>query len=239
MRKLIIATLVLLAPALLVAQDVIYLKNGSVIKGEVIEKKANGGITVRLDNGRTVEYSQFDVREISQDATRSERMAAKKYTAFEEQVSGYFFAAELGFGSSVGEDGGQIAPIGFSVVNGFRFSEFLSAGVGIGVRSYVGGANKNIRTVNSDRTVFPIYFDLRGNFVSHKSRNLVPYWSMDVGYTLVDKDIFFSPTVGLSIGGNRNNFIVGITYMGQFIERPNKDSKDVLDMLGLKVGFQF
>lgn len=176
---------------------------------------------------------------------------------FAQNKNSYFFSAELSAGGTIEPGFSVMIPTQLSVVNGIRLSEFFQVGVGIGVRYYVfnwyvrgydivptsgGQSNDIVVWENYSPWTFPIYADLRGNFVSHDGRKVVPYWSFDAGYTFGDKGLYLSPTVGISVGGMRNNFLVGLFYMGQFMGDhfgSNIKEYNWLDGLGLKIGFQF
>ena len=238
MKKLLLFILITLTSFFSKAQtqDVIYLKNGNVVRGIIIEQKENGTVTIRTNNGRVLTYTEFDIREITIEGPPAKQRTERKYTSFEDQKMGYFFATELGFDATMNK-GPTIWPVGLSVVNGFRANEFISVGCGIGLRYYF---NNGVIRKKDNEWAFPVYFDIRGNIVSHRGRNLVPYWSFDTGLSFGDDNLFFSPTIGLSIGGYRNNLIVGLSYLGQFIDNIyNMQENDYHSMVGLKVGFQF
>ncbi|MDR2890939.1 MAG: hypothetical protein LBV18_04975 [Alistipes sp.] len=254
MKKLVIICFVCLFPLVASAQKrmVVYLNNGNTVRGEIVEKKINGDITLVSDEGQTLEYSQFDYYKLEQ-GREPKYKEQRRYVSFEDRTGrAYFFAAELSGAATIEQDLKPAVPIQLSVVNGIRLGQFLQVGVGVGVRYYA--SNGNVRyyeeIVGGDQVVqheyspwaFPIYASLRGNFISHDGRNLVPYWSLDAGYTLGDKQFYVSPTLGVSIGGYRNNVLVGVFYMGQFMKEPFGTSlkeNSMLDGLGLKVGFQF
>lgn len=256
MKKLLIILLASLFPLLASAKkDVVYLNNGNVVSGKIIEKKTSGAIVIETDDGRTLEYSRFDYYKIEQ-GKEPKYKDQRRYVSFEDRPNRlHFFAAELSAGATIEQGLKPAVPLQLSVVNGIRLGQFLQVGVGVGVRYYA--SNGNVRYYYSDTAAgdteagekkqyspwaFPIYADLRGNFISHDGRNLVPYWSLDAGYTLGDKSFYVSPTLGVSIGGYRNNVLVGVFYMGQFMKDPfatDIRKNSMLDGLGVKVGFQF
>jgi hypothetical protein len=241
MRKvIIICALCLLVTLPAAAKDVVYLNSGNVVSGKVIEKSDNGDITIETDKGETLKYSQFEYYKLDMGGKAPKMKEQRRYVSLEDRPNRlYFFAAELSGGSTIEWKQRQTFPLQLSVVNGLHFSQFFQVGIGLGVRYYINSA-----PLRGDHSpwAFPIYADLRGNFMSHDGRNLVPYWSLDAGYTLGDRNFFFSPTIGVSIGGLRNDVLIGIYYMGQFVNHPvNSPLKDnsLIDGLGLKVGFQF
>lgn len=234
------------------AKDVVYLNNGNVVSGKIIETKTSGDIVIETEHG-TLTYTKLEFYKIEQ-GTEPKVKKQRRYVAFEDRTKrAYFFAAELSGGSTIfpsrqtgfrGLIDKPIQPVQFSVVNGIRFSEFFQLGVGVGVRYYIGNRRSGARLPDCP-WAFPLYADLRGNFISHQGRNLVPYWSLDAGYTFSDDNFYFSPTIGISIGGKRNNVLVGLYYMGQVHRGVLRDLDrdrvftEMLNGLGLKVGFQF
>ncbi len=252
MKKIAIILAVIMLPLMASAQrgDVVHLNNGNIVSGTITEQRPNGTIVIETDNG-VLEYTQFDYFKIEKGREPRFR-EQRRYVAFEDRTNRlHFFAAELSAGATIESGLRPAIPLQFSVVNGVRLSEFFQVGLGIGVRYYASNGNVRYYEQTSGDGVlvkehspwaFPIYADLRGNFVSHDGRNLVPYWSLDAGYTLGDKNFYFSPTVGVSIGGMRNDVLVGVFYMGQFLKDPfgpRLSEHSLLDGLGLKVGFQF
>ena len=109
------------------------------------------------------------------------------------------------------------------VVAGYRGGEFFRFGPGVSARFAPSGF------------ALPVYLDLRGNIISQESRMVVPYWSLDAGYTFATdyKGIYASPTVGIRVGMPRNDFIAGFTYILQL------GFEDPVHAVGLRLGFEF
>lgn len=83
----------------------------------------------------------------------------------------------------------------FDIINGIQFNNFISAGLGAGIRyetyedSYYGTASL---------TWFPVFVDLRGNILRSK---ITPYWSFSAGYSFsgdFDGGAYVSEAVGAS-----------------------------------------
>jgi hypothetical protein len=78
---------------------------------------------------------------------------------------------------------------------------------------------------------------VRGNFLPTYDRDGVPFWSLNVG-GITNEGFFFSPTIGCSFGGWRNNFQIGITYtLSNF--KYDDGSKVAYSFFGLKLGYEF
>lgn len=125
-----------------------------------------------------------------------------------EQEQGYWCAIEAEGGSTLMENRRNVALVGASFVNGFRFSQYLKLGAGLGVLYYPNSSN--VRNTDG-HLAMPLFLNARGNMLSESIRHTVPYWSVNVGATLPD-GFFLTPTVGLRIGEKRSAFLVGISY---------------------------
>ncbi len=86
----------------------------------------------------------------------------------------------------------------------------------------------------------PLYATLRGNIIPSEYRNIVPYYSFDMGASIRD-GFMVRPGIGIRVGQNRNAFLINLSYLGQNIiateynQRKNKFTSFVM----LKVGYEF
>lgn len=92
MRKFIVVFSLLVLPFLVCAQkqiDVVYLTNGSVIKGTITEMVMNESITVQMDNGSLIKVKMSDVQKVEkEEAEERNKEAKKKLSKFWGKVSG-------------------------------------------------------------------------------------------------------------------------------------------------------
>lgn len=164
------------------------------------------------------------------------------YSMFDK---GFFFATELQGGYSL--TGGSGKGLGLATVNltgGYRFSEYLRAGVGIGPRFYFDnhyndGCDGLMRNA-SGKIGLALYVNVRGNFIPSDYRTIVPYWSFNLGGSFPD-GFFANPTVGVRIGEKRSAFLLGIAYALQGI-RNKKDTEikhSATSFLMLNIGYEF
>lgn len=215
--------------------DVIYLNNGNVVKGQIIDSVPNISVKIKADNGAVYEYKITEIRDIKNgEVLKPEESSRRKYVDYENNDKGYWWAAELSGGPSVFYSKGNMGYTQLAVVNGYRFNDFIRIGVGLGVRYYI--ENKEVRA-KSNPWSFPIYANLRGNFMPQDVRRVVPFWSIDAGAAIRD-GFFFSPTLGIRFGGKRSNMIVGISYTGQTMDTKWKSDK-MVSLLSAKIGYEF
>lgn len=132
---------------------------------------------------------------------------AKKWNIAENN-SGYWCSIELNGGSTLMESSNNVALVSAEFTNGYRLSQWIKVGAGIGVMYYPN--NNNVRDTNNHLSM-PLFVNVRGNMLSEEIRRTVPYWSLNIGTSLPD-GLFLTPTVGLRVGEKRSAFLVGVSY---------------------------
>jgi len=159
--------------------------------------------------------------------TLPEKPQGHEYIDYSARNQGFFAAAQVSptvFFSYLGK-ARYVTQLDF--VAGYRVNEFIKVGVGVSPKISFDNFSKAI-------SYLPIYLDLRGNFIPQEDRMFSPYWNLDVGYTL-NAGFTIAPTLGLKFGGLRNNFLVGLGYVGQSM------ANDRLFINGavLRLGYEF
>lgn len=168
------------------------------------------------------------------DVKLPEKTKPIPYSDLDSKQTGFWCAFEAEGASSVmnGRKNMQFAVPSFT--GGYRFNEYIRVGVGLGARIYVN--NKEVKK-EKNMVEIPIYANARGNFVSAYDRDGVPFWSVNIGGT-TSEGFYFNPTIGLSFGGLRNNFLVGVSYTLQSF-RTSDDVKTAYSYFGVKIGYEF
>ena len=156
------------------------------------------------------------------------------YRNYEAEDKGFWCAVELEGGSSVMVHEPNMPYVNLSWTGGYRVSEYLRLGAGLGVRYYANHAE--VRDTDNKFGV-PIFANVRGNFISAYDRDGVPFWSLNIG-GITNEGFFASPTFGYSFGGLRNNFQIGINYT--ITNFKNCEKNDVAySYFGVKLGYEF
>ena len=156
------------------------------------------------------------------------------YRNYEMEDKGFWCAVEAEGASSVMAHETNMQYANLSWTGGYRLSEFLRFGAGLGVRYYVN--NADVRDTDNKFGI-PIFANVRGNFISAYDRDGVPFWSLNVG-GITNEGFFASPTIGYSFGGLRNNFQIGISYTITSFKNCNKTDM-TYSYFGLKLGYEF
>lgn len=184
---------------------------------------------------------QNPTHESRQVSMPTEKNLGVKSTDFAMQTQGFFCAAEASYAYSITHhrSGIQYGELDFTA--GYRFDDFLRVGAGLGARNYF--ENKG-RAMSHDWGL-PLYVHARGNFMGNAYRDVVPFWSCDLGTTFPD-GFMFRPTVGIRVGQPRSAFVASIGYVGQQIReyKSIKDGKPTVNhpfvsFLTVKLGYEF
>lgn len=165
---LVLLGLVLPAAAQRKKQEVIYLKNGSVIRNIEEMQHADSLIRVRTADGSVIVFGPGDVVKMSYEPRPS------RY-----KTSGYLLDIEWGLLSGrqsprwqFGMAREAVNSFSFSVVNGYRFNHLVGVGVGLGLDAYREGA------------ITPLFVRATGHLFNAR---FSPVYALDAGYG------FYSP----------------------------------------------
>lgn len=154
-------------------EDVVYLKNGSQIRGEITEQKIGENLKIQLLGGSVFVFAENEIDSIKKEAVFAQ---VKDRSNFYAKHKGFRNMTEGGliighefkddwWGYSSRTDWGLM----LHTVNGYQFNRFLYTGIGLGVE-------KNI----SYRENFaPIYARVAFDMLKKKA---TPYIFSDIGY---------------------------------------------------------
>lgn len=165
-------TLVVFAQSKL--QDVVYLKNGSIIRGIIIEQVPNKSIKIETADKSVFVYQLEEIEKLVK-----ETIVSKNTLNALSVETGYKGILELGY--QIGDGMGRLK---LNFINGSQINPTFSLGFGTGVRYYY----------DAQMVLIPIFGDFRANFINYQiSNQLFPYLSVGVGYSF-DATYSFEPT---------------------------------------------
>lgn len=226
-------TLILLTYAnYLKADDQLFLKNGVVVSGQVVELTEGKQLTFKTSKGDVLTYPMIEVQRIAygeSDVTLPSKENTNKYVDYSQLDKGFFIVPEFQTACSIYANKKNMLGLELDVTGGYRFNEYVRVGLGLGVRYYI---NDELRCT-SNSWAMPIFVNVRGNIISMEHRHIVPYYSFDIGAAIGD-GFFFRPTIGVRFGEPRSAFLLGVTYWCQ-----NLKTVGVTSFFGLKLGYEF
>jgi len=160
--------IMLCLPPLIVAQsgmeDVIYLNNGGIIRGQIIEREEGKPIKIETAGRNVRVVSRADIEKIEREPIPS---------PVNYQTSGYVNHTGINL-----LPGGNSTMVRFQMINAYRFSAKFSAGIGVGYVPY-----------NDPLGLVPVFVEGRYQFLE---ANITPFVFFRTGYgisILADDDI--------------------------------------------------
>lgn len=193
-------------------QDVVYLKNGSVIRGTIVLQVFKESITIesrvntwiyKMDEIEKIEKVILDRRGRPVESGLAKREIKIKPS---ELKKGFMGLAEVGVSTTfIGAfDVGTTEIAKLNIEGGYRFNPYFVLALGSGIRKlnhhYDGETDTTFFPINVKKTLIPIFADLRVNFANRK---ISPFLSLRLGYA-------FDANNGLSKFGTMVNPSVGI-----------------------------
>ena len=187
-RKIFFAICLVMATAFIFAQsnteDVIYLKNGGIIRGKIVEHESAGKIKIELMGGSVFVFLATEIdslkkenalknklRELGKNYFRKDRgfrnmteLAIIYGVNFKNNPSTYYYG------------NGNQDDIGLSLqtINGYQFWPYLFVGAGVGID----------RFITYQQTFSPFFIRLSSEFLKRK---VTPYVYLDAGYSVMWK----------------------------------------------------
>ena len=219
-------------------QEVVYLKNGSVIRGTIIEQVPNVSLKIQTNDGNIFAYKMSEVAKITKEETSSNRIhssSSSLLSSFELDGRG----PEIGYRGFV--DLGCTIGIGklcewrieLNTVHGYQFMPYLFAGLGVGVHYYFNPA-----------VSVPIFADIRSDILNN---SISPFVEMRVGYSpFKAKGFYFNPSLGCRFtmrGINAINTSIGYSMLRSDYEFASYgyyySEKATLGGFNIRVGLEF
>jgi hypothetical protein len=148
-------------------EDVVYLKNGGVIRGMIIEQKIGKFIKIKTYDNRVLVFDFNEVDNIVKEPIQEKNYIEQKTKLAIEQhtISAISYCGILRVGLRYGEDH---ALFNANFINGAKFGNGFSSGIGLGFDNYPNG------------NMLPLFLDMRGYFIV-KPAILSTY--LDAGYS--------------------------------------------------------
>lgn len=211
-------------------QDVVYLNNGSIIRGVIIEQIPNKSLKIQTADGSVFVYEISDVLKITKERPVASSYTDKKNSNFSRR--GYRAFVDVGGAIGVGDYGDAVFSI--STSHGFQPNPYIFIGAGIGIDYHF----------DWEAAFLPIFADVR---VYPLDTPITPFFGVKVGYSPVDgKGFYFNPAVGASFGIAKKfamNVSVGYNMQMAKIEYWSPyytyEENENIGGVSLKLGFEF
>ena len=177
----------------------VYLKNGSVIRGIITEQIPNKYIKIETVGDNIFVFQVDEIEKLTKEESRALHNVSKN--------SQYKLVVELGHQVGIGSYGED--RFMFNASYGYQINPLLSSGIGSGLRYYY----------DAEAAIIPFYADFRVDFGGEK---VSPYLSFDVGYSFDTSNDFkgvgflFNPSAGVNLKFSGQSVMhLGIGYETQ------------------------
>ncbi|MDR2652951.1 MAG: porin family protein [Prevotellaceae bacterium] len=218
-------------------QDVVYLKNGSIIHGIIVEQIPNTSVKIQTADNNVFVFKMDEIEKLTKEETQGKsKIKIKNKTNESKKKSGYCGIVETGYAFGLGDDGSN--SISLDIINGYRFNPYFSLGAGVGVHYYL----------TEKAYLIPLFADCRVNFINN---TLSPYLSLGLGGSLnADGNfdiagIFFNPTAGIKYRMPGITLLFGIGYEFQGVKFHDPFDNTIIsvntnvDAIKIKFGINF
>lgn len=180
--------------------EVVYLKNGSIIRGIIIEQIPDSTLKIQTADGSIFAYKMSDVEKITKESKNKSKNNLS--LSFDNQKTNTWYKGFIDIGYTIGTGDWGEDRLELSTSHGYKFNPYLYTGVGVGASYYH----------DSDAFALPIFAHIRATILDNRTS---PYIDFRIGYALIDAEGFYmSPSVGCKI----DSFNIGIGYVMQKVE---------------------
>ncbi|WP_300704249.1 hypothetical protein [Bacteroides sp.] len=239
--------------------EVVYLKNGSIIRGIIIEQVPNASLKIQTSDGSVFSYTLEEVEKITKEGyykqpkqakeskemyrkqpryvqERPVRQARSPRTPRSSSTNSFGKASLRGYKGFV--ETGYIFDltdnnancVDVSTIHGFQFNDYLFVG---------GGAAFNYYT-DADAYSAPVFASFRANF---RNKRIAPFADTKLGYSVGDVEgAYATAGIGVRFALARKmalNLKLEYVYQDYGYTSYGYDYSESLNSVGIKLGFEF
>lgn len=191
--------------------DVVYLKNGSEFRGQIIEYVPGSHLSMKILGGPELTFEDSKIDRIVQEVL-NQKVRNRDYNFKEE---GFYNFTSISNFNSRSNFGDIFVGFGAHTVSGYQINRLIGLGLGFGIDNY---------EVSFAKRVVPLYLEARGYLLK---KNISPYYSMNMGWGFPLKQdnfgvnetaggMYINPSIGVRFGGKKtSNFILDAGYKYQ------------------------
>lgn len=218
--------------------EVVYLKNGSIIKGTIIEQIPNKSLKIETPDGSFLVCDMEDVIKITKEPVSSRKHVSTDPHADEYVRKGYKGFVDLGYTFGIGDY--SLNRLEITTSHGFQFNPYIFLGGGAGIHYYH----------EADQAAMPLFVDFRVNF---KKGSIVPFAGLKTGYTFLlsddigDLGFYCAPSIGFKMmTSHRMAVNLSLGYTVQLFDYYYSDhyhsyryATENLSGISIKLGLEF
>ena len=156
-------------------RDVVYLKNGSVVRGVIVEQTPGKQLKIEIIGDGVSVYPMDEVMKVGKEKLAK---SAREDDALSSVLrEGFITIVEGGYGFGVGEAPDLSNKIMLDVIPSWQFNSVFSCGLGVGIRRHV-IENAFEEGTSEDMLFMPLYLQAKIHF----DVALAPFIALGMGY---------------------------------------------------------
>lgn len=150
-------------------RDIIYLRNGSVFKGNITAYQADGEIALTTCSGVELRLPAKVVKKVRQDCPKYKSRGLPRPYSFRESGWYHLSRVEVLWGES---------GVGFGLQHssGLKINRLLGFGLGTGI--------ENLTPWDDDIDTYPVFAEVRGYLLA---KRITPFYALGTGYAFTSK----------------------------------------------------
>ena len=207
-------------------QDAVYLKDGSIIRGTILEQIQAVSVKIETADHSVMVIKMAKIEKIVKEPPSTVNAVPKENSGL---LRGYLGMINIGYGIGVGQDSKGTDFAKFDFINGYQFNPYLFTGFGTGLRYYFDNGQNSL--------VIPMFADIRAHF---SDSFISPYIAIDLGYSLEATPQFqgFGFMINPSIGATfKTGKYVALNFGVGYILQKYQDGS--INSINLDLGFSF
>lgn len=206
--------------------EVVYLKNGTVIRGLIIEFIPDQSIKIKTNDGNIFFHRIEEIEKITREPYNLE-----KITINNKQIKQSGFTNYIGVHLGMINENSENFMFGLHNVSSYLFNPYFSVGVGIGIEQYI------------EEVYFPLFLDIHTYF----SHSIVsPFFSINLGRQIGSRNykggLMINPSFGVKAYFNAKMAIdlsLGYRFQGYEYENEYYSHYSSINFLTFKSGITF
>lgn len=236
-------------------EEVVYLKNGSVIRGVIVEQIPNKSIKIQTADRNIFVYEMDEIEKISKEDIESSSQNVRRIDSDTKQVkpqgfqpkeSGFWGVFDLGTITYFAQMGPNRTLFSNRIILGGRLSKHFSMGAELGFdfgRFLISSGGFGGFNTYQGILAIPVGLTTRTSFLGDSKAT--PFFDFGVGYHLSnfntdfpDNGIYFSPAVGGKFWvSNGLALTLKLGYYGTYVFVPSFQGSENYHLNGLQFKF--
>jgi len=190
--------------------ETVYLKNGSIVKGSIVEWVPNESISLKLADGSVFVFKISEITKVSRSLPDENVKVSSTKQLITDTARKYESQVSFGYGSNVGKYGLNV--LSYNWVYGINIKPKHYIGAGTGLRYY------SVSDQDGSITMIPIIFDYKYRL---NNNQISPYAKMAAGYSLNittgfdNSGFLINPRLGVDFALGGTSIFVELGYHSQ------------------------